>query len=98
MSIRVLGSDDKFVKDKFYCTGKDAIGEFRVDFPDIESAHNCADDLKKHFPETDYKVIEEFTELTKHKIDSLWYNPEFISKRELEDELCDDRQDYQFIR
>ena len=94
MSIRVLGSDDNFVKDKFYCTGKGAIGEFRVDYPDIETAQNCVDDLKKHFPDTEYKVIEEFTELTKDKIDSLWYNPEFISGRELEDDLCDE-EDYQ---
>ena len=38
MSIRVLGSDDGFIEDQFYCTGIGAIGEFNLDFPDLETA------------------------------------------------------------
>lgn len=89
MSIRVLGSDDGFIEDQFYCTGKGAIGEFNLDFPDLETAIAAADELKERYPDTNYKVIKDTEELTKQSIDALWYNPKFINLRELEDELAD---------
>ena len=90
MSIRVLGSDDGFIEDQFYCTGKGAIGEFNLDFPDLETAIAAADQLKERYPDTNYKVIEDTEELTKQSIDALWYNPKFINLRELEDNWTDD--------
>ena len=90
MSIRVLGSDDGFIEDQFYCTGKGAIGEFNLDFPDLETAIAAADELHERYPDTNYKVIEDTEELTKQSIDALWYNPKFINLRELEDNWTDD--------
>jgi hypothetical protein len=90
MSIRVLGSDDGFIEDQFYCTGKGAIGEFNLDFPDLETAIAAADELQERYPDTNYKVIEDTEKLTKQSIDALWYNPKFINLRELEDNWTDD--------
>lgn len=90
MSIRVLGSDDGFSEDKFYCTGKGAIGEFNLDFPDFETAVAVVNELQERYPDTNYKVIEDTEQLTKQSIDALWYNPKFINLRELEDQLAED--------
>ena len=90
MSIRVLGSDDNFVEDQFYCTGKGSIGEFQLDFPDVETAIAAANDLQESYPDTSYKVIEDDAVLTKQAIDALWYNPKFITLREVEDNWTDD--------
>jgi len=90
MSIRVLGSDDGFIEDRFYCTGKNAIGEFDIDFPDVETANIAINELQERYPDTNYKVIEDTEELTKRSIDALWYNPKFINLRELESTLSED--------
>lgn len=91
---RVLGSDDNFDKDKFYCTGPNAVGNLEIDFLTTEDAENAAEYLKERYPDTDYKVIEEDTILTKAYVDSLWYNPEFIHLREAEDSWTD-KLDYE---
>jgi hypothetical protein len=90
MSIRVIGSDDNFVEDQFYCTGKGSIGEFQLDFPDVETAIAAANNLQERYPDTSYKVIEDNAVLTKQTIDAFWYNPKFITLREVEDNWTND--------
>jgi hypothetical protein len=90
MSIRVIGSDDGFIDDRFYCTGKGSIGDLQLDFPNVETAIAAANELQERYPDTSYKVIEDTEEITKQSIDALWYNPKFIHLREIEDNWTDD--------
>ena len=97
--IRVMGSEDYFKKDRFYCyyfksDSDDENGT--INFPSYTKANKFINDMKELYPDISYLVISESTILTDDEVTALWRNPEYMERWQYDDDVAYENQDIEF--
>ena len=95
--IRVMGSEDYFKTDRFYCYCKDEPkgDEYgTINFPSYSRANEFISEMKVLYPDISYLVISESTILTDDEVTTLWRNPDYMERWKYDDDVrCEDDED-----
>ena len=81
--IRVIGSEDYFRTDRFYCSDYTICSD-GINFPDLNSAYRFVDKMNDLYPDISYLVISENHVISEAEVIRLWRNDNFKERWEYE--------------
>ena len=81
--IRVIGSEDYFRTDRFYCSDYTICSD-GINFPDLNSAYKFVDKMNSLYPDISYLVISENHVISEAEVIRLWRNVNFKERWEYE--------------